>query len=310
MCSADWHHRQCAVSALSLQCVKDADNHVNRRKSCTQQLLKAILTSPNPQTHRLILDLNFPSPSDVDTHLHDLASKTTPMSISASLTSVDKRPRSSNSLLDMPGSSSNKQQNSSPQFHKLLYAYRIHNNDLRGAATCLWERLQLLVSARDHPLQRSKAANKQNGALVKAGTFAVPESDEEDDNDETANALDEEISSTYLILINVLTLMPTANAWILSRPLPAPPKPIVPGKVGANRAQKDDDDNAHKAGEVKRTVITLDIVRKKWQEELDRSADLRAGRFAAFDVWDGRLESDGDAAGLGQNGAMEVDVFG
>lgn len=146
--------------------------------------------------------------------------------------------------------------------------------------------------------------------MVKAGAFAVPDSDGEEDNEETANALDEEISSTYLILINVLTLMPLENAWILSRPLPAPPKPIVPGKVGTNRAQKNEEDNTGKAEEVKRTVITLEIVRKKWQEELDRSADLRAGRFAAFDVWDGRLEGNGEGAGHGQNGAMEVDVFG
>lgn len=138
--------------------------------------------------------------------------------------------------------------------------------------------------------------------------------DSDDDIDEPSNALDEDISNTYLILINVFTLMSADDAWLLSRPLPPPPKPIVPGKLGVNRGQQlPVDGEGKKDVTIKRQVITLSDVRKRWQQELDMRADLRAGRFAAFDLgWDGAVENgDGEAAnGMnGSHGARGIEVL-
>lgn len=133
--------------------------------------------------------------------------------------------------------------------------------------------------------------------------------DSDDDADEPSNALDEDILNTYLILINVFTLMPADDAWLLSRPLPPPSKPIVPGKLGVNRAQGEE----KKDIPIKRQVITLSDVRKRWQQELDMRADLRAGRFAAFDLgWDSGLDNgDGEAVDgfNGMNSAMGSGVM-
>jgi len=282
----------------------------------TNQLLKAIIYSNNTQTRRLLLTLPFPSPAEVDAYLNTLASKATPLSVSPFASTGTK---TSNSLLDMPGASSTQLTTTIPH-HKILYAYRIHQNDLRGAATCLWERLQLLLFARDHPSQKQRPV--KSTALVRTSSgFTVPTSDDDDeDDDEPSNLLDEDITNTYLLLINVFTLMPADDAWLLSRPLPPPSKPIVPGKLGATRAQQDITGEGNTDGKkgiaMKRQVITLPDVRKRWQEELDRRADLRAGRFAAFDVgWDSGLDvgdRDGHTAhGMsGMDGTMEVDVMG
>jgi len=146
----------------------------------------------------------------------------------------------------------------------------------------------------------------------KSSTFTVPTSDDDetddDDADEPSNQLDEDISNTYLILINVLTLMPADDAWLLSRPLPPPSKPIVPGKLGVNRGQQlPVDGEGKKDVTIKRQVITLADVRKRWQQELDMRADLRAGRFAAFDLgWDDAVDN-GNGEANGTNGAM-IDV--
>lgn len=201
--------------------------------------------------------------------------------------------------------------------HKILYAFRIHQNDLRGAATCLWERLQLLLFARDYPSQQQQP-NKSTALVRSSSVFTVPTSDDDDDDDDDpANLLDKDIANTYLILINVFTLMPADDAWLLSRPLPPPPKQIVPGKLGTKRVQQQssdgNNDEAKKEVTMKRQVITLLDVRKKWQEELDRRADLRAGRFAAFDGWDSGVDAGdedhvhGTNGTNGTNGTMEID---
>lgn len=108
--------------------------------------------------------------------------------------------------------------------------------------------------------------------------------------------------------------MPGEDAWLLSRPLAAPPKAIIPGKLGAGRERNLNNSNTGSNGkgmedgeekgkrkekkedEEKRKVVTLEDVRRKWQEELDRRADLRAGRFAAFDFvgWVGGGDAGGD----------------
>jgi len=136
-----------------------------------------------------------------------------------------------------------------------------------------------------------------------AGSFTVPspghDSDDEDEAvDNATAALDEDISHTYLVLINTLNLLPADDAWLLCRPLPPLAKAIVPGKVGANRENKAEGEKGEKAPvRMQRRVVQLAEVRRKWQEELDRRADLRAGRFAAFEMWEGNGGGEGDEDG-------------
>lgn len=145
--------------------------------------------------------------------------------------------------------------------HKILYAYRLGRGDLKGAASCLWTRLQTLQS------QQQRVD------------------------------LDEEVTETYLGLINALSLVEPDDAWILTRPLPKVklPETSLTAKLGklAEAAQKD------KVKE-KRKVLTLQDIRKLWQIELDRQADMEAGRFPVGLLVDGRR---------GVEDEMDIDVF-
>lgn len=71
-----------------------------------------------------------------------------------------------------------------PPYHKLLYTYRLSRNDFRGAASILYERLQLLSSS------------------------SVAVRDPEDDS----------LLQTYLMLINALACVAADQAWILADP--------------------------------------------------------------------------------------------
>jgi len=127
---------------------------------------------------------------------------------------------------------------SSKSPYKILYAFRLRHNDLRGAASCLWDRLQVLHGSQEVGYR---------GADV-----------------------DEEVAECYLTLINLLCMVSADQAWILTRPL-----------------SKD-------GGRQKRRVVTLETIRKSWQEELDRVADVAAGRFAIGLDWG---HDDGETAG-------------
>lgn len=70
--------------------------------------------------------------------------------------------------------------------HKILFAFRLRRGDLRGAASCLWNRLQ--------ELRESQEAGFRG----------------ED--------IDDEVAQCYLPLINTLSLMHPEQAWILTRP--------------------------------------------------------------------------------------------
>ncbi|KAI9661523.1 MAG: hypothetical protein M1831_003045 [Alyxoria varia] len=150
--------------------------------------------------------------------------------------------------------------------HKLLYAWRIRQNNYRGAAVGLWERIQRI---------RLEQREGLRGADI-----------------------DEEVGESYLALINCLCLVDESMAWMLVHPITSLQEGVPPSeKLG------------------KRMVVTLQDVRREWQEELDRMADLAAGRVPlGLEGMD--LDTRG-ANGMGayrgnmpnQVGAMEVDVF-
>ena len=161
--------------------------------------------------------------------------------------------------------------------YKTLYAFRTRHSNFRGAALCLWERLQRL------------RIEQQNGLR--------------------GRDVDEEVGQCYLMLINCLCLVDKDMAWILVRP-------IV---------------RQHGGQEVRgtRKVVTLDDMRREWQAELDRVADLEAGRYPlgteVMDWGDEEEEEDEEEEdgavevqneiprinGIGGPSAMEIDaVFG
>jgi hypothetical protein len=276
---------------------KRANTQSYRQKSYTTKLLAAILKRPDTEVLRLLTTLHFPASIEVDTYLASCAAKVTPMNI----VPISRHTTSSTSLLDNSLRSTSPQ---TPQYHKLLYAFRLHANDLRGASSCLYDRLQLLLRARNTGATPTATKPKPGNGLVRTGTFDVPDYTSDDDDAESASSLlDEDIAQTYLILINTLSLMPADDAWLLFRPLPPPAKHIVPGKLGANRGQMNGERDAESRR--KRKVVRLEDVRREWQVELDRRADFRAGRFAAFGWQDGEDEGE-EVEGSGE---MEVDAL-
>lgn len=141
-------------------------------------------------------------------------------------------------------------------YHKILYSFRLQQNDLRGAASCLWDRLQHLRQSQDSGFR--------------------------------GEDVDEEVAECYLALLNCLSLVTPEQAWLLHRPL------------ASNGAQGE---------KLKRTVVTLHDVRRAWQEELDRVADVAAGRFAIGGAGWG-LNGSGTMPGSfrGDSEGMEVDA--
>lgn len=113
--------------------------------------------------------------------------------------------------------------------YKILYAFRLRQNDLRGAGSALWDRLQHIKHSSDAGLR--------------------------------GQDVDAEVAECYLALINCLSLVTPEQAWLLYRPL-----------AKANTEAQ------------KRRVVTLVEIRAAWQVELDRVADLAAGRFAIGDL--------------------------
>jgi len=124
-----------------------------------------------------------------------------------------------------------------PAHHKVLYAWRIGRADYRGAASCVWERLQ---------------AVKQEAE---------------------AEADDEEVAELFLTLLNALSLLDPEQAWMLTRP--------PPGRagVGAGAGKLGRLAREGEGERARRRVVTLEDVRAMWQAELDRVADVEAGRF-------------------------------
>ncbi|KAB8748965.1 hypothetical protein FH972_026516 [Carpinus fangiana] len=147
--------------------------------------------------------------------------------------------------------------------YKVLYAWRISRNDMRGAASCLWEQLQRLRQA------------QHNGSKGE---------DAED-----------QIASTYLAMINCLSLVQPEMAWILVRPIANVQKPRF-GRAAPVASET----------KPKRKVVTLEDMRKEWQQELDRVADIAAGRYVLpFDMTE--LE-DGHATSGALDNNVEMDI--
>lgn len=81
--------------------------------------------------------------------------------------------------------------------------------------------------------------------------------------------IDDQLAEAYVGCVNCLSLVEPEMAWILMRPLEV----VSAETKGRKRAAE------LQTVSVKRRIVTLDDVRREWQAELDRVADVQAGRF-------------------------------
>lgn len=125
---------------------------------------------------------------------------------------------------------------SKPEYHKILYAWRIKRGNHRGAAQAAFDRLDKL-----------RYEIKGSGP----------------------DPRDERLVEAYLLLINAMACIGEKDAWVLQKPLAE--------KNGAINGTKGE------IKEGKRRLVTLEDVRREYQEELDRRAALEQGRFGFVD---------------------------
>ncbi|EOD46718.1 hypothetical protein UCRNP2_6553 [Neofusicoccum parvum UCRNP2] len=118
-----------------------------------------------------------------------------------------------------------------PPFHRLLYSFRIAKNNYRGAAQILYDLITRLKSS------------------------SVALQDPSDDS----------ITSTYMTLINTLSLVNEQDQYLLvgQREGEGGLKAVPDGKACAPRR-----------------LVTLEDLRREYQAELDRVAAMETGRFA------------------------------
>ncbi|KAI9684794.1 MAG: hypothetical protein M1829_000169 [Trizodia sp. TS-e1964] len=130
---------------------------------------------------------------------------------------------------------------SGPPFHQILYAWRLHHGDFRGAASILYNRLQRQRTASTLP----RARDGENSPLIQG----------------------------YLALINLLASVDESQAWILSTARVEEPENQ---EAGAKRAKG----MAGVGGAMKRSVVTLADIRREYSAELDRLAMIQNNQFA------------------------------
>lgn len=135
-------------------------------------------------------------------------------------------------------------------YHNILYAWRLKRCDFRGAALALHGRLQ-----------RLKIASLTSAAAAKSSGFAG-------DPENTP------ITQGYLALINTLACIDPSQAWVLSTTKRAS---SADDKSGAKENQPRSTDLP------KRKVVTIDDVRKQYQDELDRLAYIANDQFSFTD---------------------------
>ncbi|KAF2428838.1 hypothetical protein EJ08DRAFT_313194 [Tothia fuscella] len=133
--------------------------------------------------------------------------------------------------------------NAHPQYHKVLYAFRINRENYRGAAQCAFERLERLKG----------------------------------DSEVTRDPEDQRLVQAYLLLINTLVCVGRDEAWVIK-------EADVVGHVNGNAGGKRNGvDGAPPVKKERRRLVTLDDIRREYQEELDRLAALEQGKFAFAD---------------------------
>jgi nuclear pore complex protein Nup160 len=185
--------------------------------------------------------------------------------------------------------------NDTPDYHRVLHAYRIARNDLRGAAELGYQTVQRLRDARDTPLTQL--------ALIRRGRI---------DDDESRRLVEEDdleskkIRHELLSLINLLACVDKNEAYILVELDPTPGitetakhnddsddvfmdeansshGPSSPsarrrssGTGSAEASQQAISNKKHRPSP-QRAIVTLEHLRREYQAELDRVSRIQRG---------------------------------
>lgn len=155
------------------------------QRSALSSLVSTILTVSGPGPTGLKQILRFPT-----SLVPNIASY-----IDEILVSLARKQSSFHSWLDID----NNEADSSPDYHRILQAYRISRSDYRGAAEIAYRNVQRLRQARDAP----------SSAVVRKGKKEVEEAVPEDDQES------KEIRHELLSLINLLASVDKSEAYIL-----------------------------------------------------------------------------------------------
>ncbi|GES58949.1 nucleoporin Nup120/160 [Aspergillus terreus] len=255
------------------------------QKSALSSLITSILVASGPDTSGLRQILHFPTSlvPNIASHVDEV------------LVSLARKQTSFHSTVDH----GNKWTDSTPDYQRVLQAYRIARNDYRGAAEIAYRNVQRLRMARDNP--------SSHLVLAKGHEADGAQATEEDDPES------KEIRHELLSLINLLRCVDKSEAYILVEK----DEPSVPGKsLDRRRSVQEDDGNvfmddadasptvqgskrrfssstsamkpnvrrgskssstAANSLPCRRVIVTLDHLRREYQAELDRVSRIERG---------------------------------
>jgi DNA repair protein RAD51/nuclear pore complex protein Nup160 len=151
---------------------------------------------------------------------------------------------------------------SGPPYHQILYAFRITRNNFRGAASILYDRLQRLKSS----------------------------------SSQIHDPADETIANCYLMIINTLESVGKDDAYILAESRIDNVAPTGLGGASSSALGSGSGSAASNAPPqwgigkakklLKRKVVTLDVLRKEYQAELDRVEAIETGQYPFVEAGD------------------------
>lgn len=274
------------------------------QRSALSSLVSTILVVSGPGPAGLKQILRFPTSlvPNIASHVDEI------------LVSLARKQGTFSSWLDID----NNEANISPDYHRILQAYRIARGDFRGAAEIAYQNVQRLRQARDAP--SSAIALKSKKEIEETG---VPEDDSES----------KEIRHELLSLINLLASVDKSEAYILVETGPLTFSPSQQKRRGST----DNDGNvfmedaagspttfdAHRRSSSaasfasgrrgsrssigglsvsskapieppqERVIVTLEHLRREYQSELDRVSRIERGDWE-FGLLDDEHEDDND----------------
>jgi hypothetical protein len=135
---------------------------------------------------------------------------------------------------------------SKPEYHKILYAWRVKRGDWRGAAQVAFDRLE-----------RLKASSEK-----------------------TRDPSDERLVEAYLLLINTLACVGPEEAWVIKDAQAGLANGDLDGRGSRTNGVKINGHSGNTEGGSRRCVVSIEDVRREYQAELDRLAQLEQGDFA------------------------------
>ncbi|PWY81947.1 hypothetical protein BO70DRAFT_337104 [Aspergillus heteromorphus CBS 117.55] len=256
------------------------------QKSALSSLITGILTASGPGTAGLQKILHFPTSlvPNIASYVDDI------------LASLARKQTSFSSYLD----TENKWTDRTPDYQRILQAYRIARGDFRGAAEVAYRNVQRLRHARDHSthLVLTKARETEENYPI-----------EEDDPES------KEIRHELLSLINLLACVDRSESYILvekdghkpstdrrrslqpadddgnvfmedtADAVPASPTPygshrrLSASPTAIRPSSRRDSKSSIAAAHIpqRRVIVTLDFLRREFQAELDRVSRIERG---------------------------------